>query len=367
MNFKFLRNVLLKGLLLFTVFNLFWAFFNPSLGTLSLYNLVLRGRERLPFGEDSSVSYNLSLYDLDAMFASLRLKGTPKTSNEFRVFVVGDSSTWGTLLRPQETLAGLLDGAGLITKDGRQVRVYNLGYPTLSLTKDLMILNQVMRYEPDLILWLVTLESFPRERQLESPIVANNLDHVLHLADRFDLDFDIPPYQTSFWEKTIIGQRRALADLLRLQLYGVMWSATGIDQSYPVDYEKAARDLEDDVSFGNWQPPTLPNDGLAWEVVEAGIQLAGEVPVVLINEPILISTGKNSQVRYNYYYPRWAYDQYRNSFSETCATNGWTCLDLWDAVSEERFTNSAIHLDPQGEELLANLIMKADVISVLIK
>jgi len=358
MNFKFLRNVLLKGLLLFTVINLFWAFFDPSIGTLSLYNLLLRGRERLPFGEDSSVSYNLSLYDQKAMFASLRLAGTPKALDEFRIFVIGDSSTWGTLLRPQETLAGLLEGAGLITKDGRQVRVYNLGYPTLSLTKDLMILDRAMRYKPDLVLWLVTLESFPRERQLQSPIVANNLDHVSRLADRFDLDLDVPAHKLSLWDKTIISQRRALADLLRLQLYGVMWSATGIDQSYPADYEKAARDLEEDVSFGNWQPPNLPKDGLAWEVVEAGFQLAGDVPVILINEPILISKGENSDVRYNFYYPRWAYDQYRSSFSETCAANGWNCLDLWDAVSEERFTNSAIHLDPQGEALLAKKIIE---------
>ncbi len=359
MNIKFLRNVLLKGLLLFTVFNLFWAFVEPSLGALSLYNLVLRGRERLPFGEDSSVSYNLSLYDLDAMFASLRLTGTPKTSNEFRVFVVGDSATWGTLLRPQETLAGLLDHAGLKTQDGRQVRVYNLGYPTLSLTKDLMILDQAMRYQPDLILWLVTLESFPRDRQLDSPIVANNLDRVRGLAGRFDLDYKIPAHQTSFWEKTIIGQRRALADLMRLQLYGVMWSATGIDQSYPEDYEKAARDLDADETFNGWVGGEMPKEELAFDLIQTGMQLAGDVPVVLINEPILISKGENSDLRYNFYYPRWAYDQYRSLFSETCAANGWTCLDLWDTVSEERFTNSAIHLDPKGGEFLANLVVDA--------
>ena len=113
MSGRFLRNVFLKTLLLFAVFNLLWAVFNPSLGNLSAYNILLRGRERLPFGEDSASSYNLSLYDLDAMFASLKLAGTPKSRDEFRVFVVGDSSTWGTLLRPEETLAGLLDGARL--------------------------------------------------------------------------------------------------------------------------------------------------------------------------------------------------------------------------------------------------------------
>lgn len=362
MDRRFLRNVFLKTLLLFAVFNLLWAAFNPSLGNLSAYNLLLRGRERLPFGEDSASSYNLSLYDLDAMFASLKLAGTPKSRDEFRVFVVGDSSTWGTLLRPEETLAGLLDGARLKTDDGRTVRVYNLGYPTLSLTKDLMVLDEAMQYEPDLILWSVTLESFPRERQLESPIVANNADRVSSLIERYALDLDAPVNETSFWEKTIVGQRRALADLLRLQLYGVMWSATGIDQTYPADYEPAARDLEADESFGDWQPPSIPADGLVWDVVAAGMQRAGDVPVVLINEPVLVSSGENSDVRYNFYYPRWAYDQYRTSFKNTCTANGWTCLDLWDVIPEERFTNSAIHLDPLGEAILAGKIIETGVI-----
>jgi hypothetical protein len=74
----------------------------------------------------------------------------------------------------------------------------------------------------------------------------------------------------------------------------------------------------------------------------------------------LISKGKK-RVRYNYYYPRWAYDQYRNSFTETCAAKGWTCLDLGTPFLGKIY-QQCHHLDPQGEELLANLIMKADVI-----
>lgn len=360
---RFLRNVLIKGLLLFAAINLVWAAFNPSLGSLSSYNILFKGRERLPFGEDSARSYNLSLYNLDAMFASLELAGTQKSSDEFRVFVIGDSSAWGTLLKSEDTLAGMLDAAGMKTENGKEVHVYNLGYPTLSLTKDLMILDYAMQYNPDLILWPVTLESFPRERQLESPIVANNTQRVAKLIDQYHLDLTPPVEKSTFWDRTIIGQRRALADLLRLQFYGVMWSATGVDQTYPADYEHAALDLEADTSFHDWAPPTLPADGLAFDVIQAGIQAAGDVPVVLINEPLLVSTGKNSDVRYNFYYPRWAYDQYRQVFSENCSANSWTCLDLWDVIPQERFTNSAIHLDPVGEGMLVEKIIEAGVLN----
>ena len=360
---KFLRNVILKGLLLFIIITLAWTAINPSrLGGLSSYNTLLRGRERLPFGEDSSQSYNLSLYNLDAMFASLRLAGTPKSADEYRVFVIGDSSTWGTLLRPEETLAGMLDASGLTTADGRVVKVYNLGYPTLSLVKDLMILDQAMQYEPDLILWPVTLESFPRDRQLESPIVANNIDRVAALIDGYHLNLNAPEDKTTFWDRTLIGQRRALADLLRLQLYGVMWSATGMDQTYPTDYEPAARDLEADETFNKWKPGDMTVDDLAFDVIVAGMQLAGDVPVVLINEPVLVSAGQNSDIRYNFYYPRWAYDQYREMLGEQCQVNNWNYLDLWDAVPEERFTNSAIHLDPQGEAMLVAKIIEVGIL-----
>ncbi len=363
MNYRFIRNVILKGTLLFLAFNLAWAFFDgSSLSRLSLYNNLLKGRERLPYGENPAQSYNLSLYDIDAMMASHKLTGTTKGADEFRVIVLGDSSTWGTLLKPEETLAGLLDAADLQTEDGRQMRFYNLGYPTLSLVKDLMILEEAMCYSPDLILWTVTLESFPRQNQLESPIVANNPERMNDLIARYQLNLTPIEEKERLWQRTIIGQRRALADRLRLQFYGVMWSATGIDQAYPSDYTPAQRDLEAEEDYYGWTTEGIPADGLTFDLISAGMQIAGEVPVILVNEPILISEGENSDIRYNYYYPRWVYDDYRQALSEGCSTMGWTCLDLWDAVPQENFTNTAIHRDVQGEGLYTREIINSGLI-----
>jgi len=357
-NAKFLRNVLLKALGLFIVFNLVWAAWSPQgLGKLSLYNVLFKGRERLPFGENPAESYNLSLYNLDAMLASHKLNTGPKHADEFRIIVIGDSSVWGTLLRPSETLAGMLDAKGLTAADGRAVRVYNLGYPTLSLTKDLMILDALKPYQPDLILWLVTLESFRESEQLLSPIVANNFDRVRQLVTRYDVPLTLPDGKESFWQRTLIGQRRELADLIRLQAYGVMWSATGIDQIYPADYTPAARDLKADESDPGFAPPTLRPEDVRLDLVDSGIKIAGETPVWVINEPILISKGLNSNIRYNFYYPRWAYDQYRDLLSKESTTRGWTYFDYWDLVPQDEFTNSAIHLTPAGETQLSDKIL----------
>lgn len=356
MDDRFLRNVLWKGLVLFLACNLLFAAWNPAdLGRLSLYNRLFPGRLRFPFGENPSQAYNLSLFDLPAMFASHVLAGQAKPVDEYRVFLIGDSSVWGILLQPDETLAGQLNASNL-TRCGKHLRAYNLGYPTISLTKDLLILDQAMRYQPDLVIWLVTLEAFPLDKQLTTPLVANNPQAVNLLMEKVGLPFPRQP-QPAFWERTILGRRRALADLFRLQMYGVLWAATGIDQVYPVDYPRAQVDLEEDASFHDWQPPTLPEDALAFFLLEAGARTVGDTPLLLVNEPMLISHGQNSHIRYNFFYPRWAYDQYRREMAEHAMTNGWNYLDLWDFLPEsEYYTNSAIHLTPLGETLLAKRI-----------
>jgi hypothetical protein len=348
-------NVLIKGLLLFLLFNLVIAAWQPGVGRLSLYNAIFPGRERLPFGENPAQAYNLSLFDLDAMFASHVIHGTPKADDEFRVIVIGDSSVWGTLLKPEETLTGQLNEANLMVCQKR-LRAYNLGYPTISLTKDVMLLSYAIEYDPDLIIWMTTLEALPTGRQTASPLVANNEETVRGLASRHGLSIEADDpnlVKRSFWDKTFIGNRRAWADIIRLQFYGVMWASTGIDQFHPASYERAQTDFDADESYHSFTPPNLNVDGLALNALETGFRIAGDTPMMLVNEPMIISSGTNSDIRYNFFYPRWAYDEYREMMFELTGRNGWMYVDLWDVVPANEFTNSAIHLTPAGEKMLA--------------
>ncbi|MGE5376960.1 MAG: hypothetical protein ACM3XO_18045 [Bacteroidota bacterium] len=351
-----LPGVLLKAALLFVLFNFtFILLKGVPLGRMSLYNSIFPGRERFPFGE-ARQSYNLSLFDLDAMFASHILNGTKKSPDEYRVLLIGDSSVWGTLLKPDETLAGQLN-ADPFSACGRTVRAYNLGYPTISLTKDLMILDQARKYDPDLVIWLTTLEAFPKDKQLSSPIVANNAERVRELITKYRLSADPNDPQLahlSTWDQTFVSRRRAIADLVRLQLYGVLWASTGIDQLYPAQYEHAQVDLEASRDFHGL---TSLQDSLALDVLDAGMSAVPNM--LLVNEPMLISSGANSDIRYNFFYPRWAYDEYRTMLAQHAADKGWKYLDLWDLVPENQFTNSAIHLTPAGEKLLAGKIAGA--------
>ena len=349
----------LKVLVLFGIANLVLLPFSSlnDLGRISAYNHIFPGRLRLPYADDPAKAYSLSLFNLEAMFASHELAAGAKPEDEFRVLVIGDSSTWGFLLPADQTLASQINENGLQTADGRQVRVYNLGYPVMSLSKDLLILSKAMQYEPDLILWLFTLESFPYDKQLFPPLIQNNPEAMGRLITGYGLNLDPndPIFnRTNLLDRTWIGQRRALADLVRLQLYGVMWAATGIDQDIPETYTPRQEDLDADASFHELQPPTLREADLAFDVLEAGLDLAGDTPIILINEPMFVSQGKNSDIRYNFFYPRWAYDAFRSLLAAKSQEHGWNYHDLWNAVNNREFTNSAVHLTARGTAQLAN-------------
>ena len=363
-NLKFTRNVVLKSLLLFLLLNLLFAFASPLpfLGRISAYNLIFPGRQRLPYGDNPELSYNLSLFNLEAMFASHEIDDKLKLPDEFRVVVIGDSAAWGYLLQPDETLAARLTALGLTTPDGRRLVAFNLGYPVMSLTKDLLVLSLAMRYQPDLILWPLTLESFPADKQLFSPLLQHNPQPVRTLIQTYHLNLpanDPGFVEKSFWDKTIIGERRELADIIRLQLYGVMWAATGNDHYISPDYIPRQEDLPADERFHEFMPPNLRPEDLSFDVLHAGVQMTGDIPLLIVNEPTFVSQGENSDIRYNFYYPRWAYDDYRVLLSQECNANAWRCLDLWDAIDAQEFTNTAIHLTPRGTSLLANLLGQA--------
>ncbi len=360
-NWAAIGRIALKALLLFILLNALFAACRPldTLGRASLYNTVWPGRERLPYGERPQEDNNLTLNNIPAMLAAHAVD-QPKAADEYRVLLIGDSGTWGWFLPTGDTLAGQLNARSMSTADGRRVVFYNLGYPVMSLTKDVLLLEAAMASDPDLILWPITMQSMASGRQLDHPLLQNNAARVRKLITSFDLALDPQDdrlVDPSLLDMTLTGSRRDLADLLRLQILGLPWAATGIDQAIPTDIPLRATDLDADESW--LDIPTerpLGNTDLTFDLLEAGLSLAGDVPVLLINEPIYISEGANSDIRYNSFYPRWAYDQYRVLLAERAAAAGWALVDLWDALPPDQFTDTPVHLSRQGTSIYADLV-----------
>ena len=348
-----LGGVALKGLLLTAVCILIYSAAPLPVGAWSLYNRLLAGRDRFPQGSKPDEAYNFAIFDLDAMFAS-HVVSLPKEQKEYRILVIGDSSVWGVLLPPDETLSGRLNAAGLSSCDGRNLKAYNLGYAGISIAKDLLILDYAMRYHPDMVIWAVSLDSFRPDLQKDRPILTRNAGLIDAINRQYGLSIDVGPADPDTGVGSLSRRRRDLADLFRIQLYGVLWSATGIDEAYRNRVQPPLSDFDTDLAYAGELPPDLEASAFLFDAVNAGVRMAGGIPVLIYNEPIFVSQGRNSDLRYNEAYPRWAFDQYRTIMSEDGQKYGWDYVDLWNAVPSDRFSDTPFHLDARGEQTLAN-------------
>ena len=147
--------------------------------------------------------------------------------------------------------------------------------------------------------------------------------------------------------------------MLFSRLFGVTLggvAATATDRYIPATYTPRMADLPPDLSFHDLKPPHLQESDLALPILRAGLKMAGSTPVLLFNEPMFISQGKNSNLRYNFYYPRWAYDDFRQIMQAESQREGWNYQDDWDVVPASEFTNSAVHMTPKGEAQFAKLV-----------
>lgn len=353
----FLLRVIIKAAILFVLCNLIFALVYPmeTLGRLSLYNSVFPARPRLPYAQEPSLAYNVSVNNIPAMFASHSVTQA-KADDEFRVILIGDSATWGWLLENDETLSSQLNQLDL-TFDERRMVFYNLAYPFRSLTKDILILDEAMLYEPDMVLWMISMRAIMPDRQYSVTLVQQNQARIANLVENYDLNIDTQNSQfleLSLYNRTIVGQRHVLADLWRFQSYGLSWMATGIDQFIKDDYKKVRNDFETDISWNGYSEPTeLTSDTFRFDILSTAVQRADPVPILFVNEPIFIADGLNSDLHYNSHQPSWAYDQYRAFFASSALENGWNYVDLWDSIDAHEFTNTPLHYSPTGAYQLA--------------
>ena len=345
--------ILIKGLLLFLVLESIVVWALPGLRPFNVYAALGMKRLRFPLSTVSPADDAQDVGNLDEMFAT-HVVSNPKAPDEFRVLVLGDSAVWGLQLRPDQTLPGQLDALGL-TCDNKRVRVYNLSFPRSSATKDLMILDKAKQYQPDMILWLVTWYTLMPKTRVDHWLVTQNPEEFYKLGHRFDFlpkDISSP---TAVDDLTSRG--RALLRETRFQVYSLVQLATGLDQ-IPGPPEVLPTTLSADVTFEGLKPPTLRKSQVSLDQVADFYAVAEDTPVVLINEPIQVvdSSVENSDVRYDSYYPRWVYDQYRQYLGEAAAAHGWNYVDLWNTFPASLFTDTPLHLNPRGQHLLAETI-----------
>ena len=340
-----------KGIVIFLVVEFAFYTRHPNLQWLNVYNSSLK-RRRFPISTAAPADNALDVENLDAMFAS-HIVSEAKAPDEYRVLVLGDSAIWGIGLTPEQTLPGQLDALGLMCGN-KNVRVYNLSFPRSSATKDLMILDKAMNYQPDEIIWLITWYTLMPKTRNDHPLIAQNPVEFYQLAHRFN--FLPKNYKIPSLAAQIADQNQTLFRVLRYQLYSLINIATGLDQ-IPGPPEELPSQLSSDATFEGMKPPTLNIADVSLDQIKDFYQIAGKVPVLLVNEPMqVLANVPNSNIRYNDYYPRWVYDQYRQYVSSAAAQNHWSYFDPWNVFPPSDYADTPLHLIPKGETELAKMI-----------
>lgn len=363
MQWSFVIRVVVKAALLFGLVNMAYALTNPlpMMQKLSVYNTLIPGRARLPFSENPDESYNVTILRREGMFASHELSRAKKAADEYWVFLVGDSSVWGWLLDDDDTYSACLNRANLKTADGKKIRVFNLGYPVLDVTKDFLILEYSLRYQPDMVVWPITLASLYIHEQLTHDVVRAHPDEIRQWIEHYGwaLNPDELPDAPTFFERTLVGERKPLADWLRFQFYGLGWLASDLDFRNPDFFHPVQVNLYDgELMLDGRERQTWQRDDFSFDVLTTGVEVAENAgaEVFIFNAPMFVSNGVNSDKRYNFYYPRWAYDGYRSLIAQIAQQAGWQYADYWDAIPNEAFTDSSFHATPTATCDFAQLI-----------
>ncbi len=324
----------------------------PPMQRQSIYGILGLKRERLPLSTVSPFDNALDVGNLASMFAS-HVISNAKAPDEFRVLVLGDSTIWGLQLRADEVLPGQLNQLDLAC-GSKRLRFYNLSFPRSSATKDLLILDQALATEPDAIVWLVTWYTLSPKTRVDHWLIAQNPEAYRRIATRFD--FLPRDYTPPTWAESVFARDRDMFRTIRYQMYAPIQMATGRDNMAGPP-QVPASELSADETFEGLKPPTLKSNQVSIDQVTDFMDLADRIPVLMVNEPIEIMHGiPNSDVRYNSYYPRWVYDQYRSIVAEAAAVNGWNYLDLWDLFPEQSFADTPLHLKPEAHRDLAEYL-----------
>lgn len=346
-----LARIVFKAAGMFLLINLLCVVSSPEtlMRRFNLYHTVVPARVRLPYAGIPAESYSISLTDLTSAVATHEIAGGIAPDS---VILLGDSSVWGWLLEPDQTLSACLNQSG-------DMRAYNLGYPLLNVTKDLLILDAALSQgQPALVVWFVTLAALYPQEQLSREIIRDNAPALRSLSETYPLGLaldtlrDVPDWK----DKTLIGRRRTFAEWIQIQAYGLAWAATGIDHRSPKFVHPVREALQETPNLVDGTPPqTWSRDDLAFDVLIAGHELAQAhgAEVLIVNEPIYRSAGIGSHERYSFLYPRWAYDQYRQLLADLAAENDWHYWDAWDALPPDSFTDSEFHLTPHATCQLA--------------
>lgn len=324
-----------------------WALFGqPGADRMTFPNAYVRGQ--LP---------------LEALLAQHEISYKPKAPNEFRVIVLGDSGQWGYGLRPDERFAGQLAARGLQI-NGKRLVTYNLAYPGGYAPREAMILDAATKFYPDLVIWFVTaneLESgangLNSDNQTFFRLDQRHVDQVITVYHQEWLGNLLPP--TPLWQQfSAIRTQDVIPVWLDSLMFPLFADRLNQHGTYPAASRVKNIPIPEKAEIDDGFKPLAEMPNESWQFLLVGQQIAEKAGarLLIINEPILIGEGTNSDINYNSLYSRAAYDRYRVLLAAFANEHHLWYADLWNAIPAENFTNTPLHADADGWKIVVDAV-----------
>lgn len=359
--------VLIKAIMLLIIFDATQIAFDLA-GTLERWRLY---RSFTPLTERLGLANQIGdpiWWTIDPLLDAHQI-AQPKASDEFRVIFLGDSATFCLYCRSTEAIPSVFTQLGAIF-DGKHVIGYNLAYPGSDWMKDILILKHALKYQPDAIVWLVTAKGAGNQPLPQEPdahlIIRVNAAELPALARQFNLDtWETERYADAdaWYQRSIFTHGGRYRDWLLLVVRSfrnaLIYPNKDLTQEYLLPGEPVITKPIPAIAEINSALPgydTFPNR--QWTLLRAGHQLAAEadVPLLVVNEPIYLASGPNTDVNYNPFYERNLYDRFRAALLDFTQQHTMTYLDLWNLLPAENFSNTSLHYNLEGNRRVAEAV-----------
>jgi hypothetical protein len=359
--------VLIKALVLLVVFDALLIVLDipARIDQWSLYRSFTPPTVRLGLAKQIG---DPAWWALDPLLAAHEI-AQPKAPDEYRVIFLGDSATFCLYCRSNEAIPQLFTDLG-VTVDGKRVRGYNLAYPGSDWLKDILILKHALKYQPEAIVWLVTAKGSGDQPLPQEPdahlITRLNAAELPALAQQYNLDtWETRRYAAAdaWYQRSIWTSGGRLRDWLVLVARTLRNTLVQPGQDLTQDYlypgpSVTTQPIRPIAEINSTLPgyEVMPNR--QWELLRAGQQMAREanVPLLIINEPMYVGSGPNSDVNYNSFYERALYDRFRAALAAFTQQHAMPYLDLWNSLPPADFSNTSLHYNLDGNRAVAQAV-----------
>jgi hypothetical protein len=334
--------VALKALILFAVFNVLFVAV-PSMNDF-VFKLLMPKLDKFPvyaLYSDPSAEHGFgvqSVFDVGSLFNSHVISQGTKNPNEYRVVFIGDSTIYNgefySFINNQGSICG-----------GKYLQAYNLGYHGTSATKDLIILQEAMKYSPDLIIWSVTNSITSNNARFSQA----NADNLLKLENVYGLSMAYYNNNQSTGKDSVFYRTNdKIRAEVRLLLYYLLLN--------PVTGNNGGILTIANVDAINAAPASRPVLFL-WLLgkrseldseLRTFKRITNNIPVYLINEPrpsSIVSTEP--------------YKLYVNDLTDLSRSQGIKMMNLAELIPDQDFDTHMIHRNTDGDMLFAKAVMPA--------